>query len=63
MFEVNLISFVPLISGSYRLKKIVLLYFFVQRIGSLLVLSCGVVGLGYAYAGLLLKARIAPFHF
>merc|ERR1712112_95362 len=69
MMEVNLISFLPLITTSRSLKKLTILYFVVQRIGSLSLLICGVlfdriaaIAKGMAL-GLILKRRIAPLHF
>ena len=69
MLEVNLISFLPLISYSWSVKKVTILYFLAQRVGSLSLLIRGIVmdhrnfifkGL---LLGLLLKGGFAPLHF
>ena len=69
MLEVNLISFLPLLSSSWSVKKLTILYFLVQSVGSLSLLIRGIVmdhrnilykGL---LLGLLLKGGFAPLHF
>ena len=69
IIEVNLISFIPLITEKWRIKKMSILYFIVQRVGSLSLLCGGIfserslyIGLWIRF-GLLLKSRLAPFHF
>lgn len=69
MMEINLISFLPLISTQWSIKKISILYFLVQRVGSLSLLIRGIltdkstIMRKWLILGLLLKARLAPFHF
>ena len=68
IIEVNLISFLPLISRKNSRKKTRMLYFVVQRIGSLLLLTMYVsdrVSLWSKWVniGLILKAGLAPMHF
>ena len=69
ILEVNLISFLPLITQKWNVKKIRIIYFIVQRVGSLTILSGGVMSDRTVYfrkwvsLGLLLKARLAPIHF
>jgi len=69
IFEVNLISFIPLISSKWRTKKTIILYFVVQRIGSLMILRGGVISdevsslSKWIPLGVLLKSRLAPLHF
>jgi len=67
IIEVNLISFLPLISSCSR-KKTRMIYFVVQRIGSLLLLTRYVsdrltLFSKWVCIGLLLKAGLAPMHF
>jgi len=69
MIETNLISFLPLLGSKSSIKKNCLLYFIVQSVGSLALLLGGLLydwrvifGVGLLF-GLLLKARLAPFHF
>jgi len=69
LIEINLISFIPLFSKKWNNKKVSMLYFVVQRIGSLTLLCGGFVsdvsrtGGKFAILGLLMKASLAPFHF
>jgi len=68
MIEVNLISFLPILSKQWRLKKTSILYFIVQRVGSLVILSRIISERvrqmrKWAAIGLLLKGRLAPLHF
>ena len=64
MLEVNIMRFIPLISYKWNAKKATLMYFVVQRVGSLMMLT-GVVGiiLSCCLSGLLLKMALAPFHY
>ena len=67
--EINLISFITLIAAKWNRKKIAILYFIMQRVGSLIILAGGVRVDCASYlrkwvlGGLLLKASLAPFHF
>ena len=67
--EINLISFIRLIAAKWTSKKIAILYFIMQRVGSLIILAGGVRVDCASYirkwvlGGLLLKASLAPFHF
>jgi len=66
MIEVNLISFITLIATTG--KRVCMLYFVVQRVGSLMVLARGLFEERnfvhkYSVVGLLLKAGMSPFHF
>ena len=68
MLEINLMSFLPLVSLQTRTKKRALLYFIVQRVGSLGVLMGGLLSTRVINAlwiplGLLLKMGLAPFQF
>jgi len=69
MLEVNLISFLPLISYSWSVKKVTIIYFLAQRVGSLSLLIRGIVmdRRHFLYKGLLLglllKGGFAPLHF
>lgn len=69
ILEVNLISFLPLITIKWNVKKIRIIYFIVQRVGSLTLLTGGVMSDRTVYfskwisLGLLLKASLAPMHF
>jgi len=67
--EINLISFLPIISHKWTSKKMVLLYFIIQRTGSLVILIGGLfsnvrtlISLWIPF-GLLLKTSLAPFQF
>jgi len=68
IIELNLMSFLPAITAKWRTKKITILYFIVQRIGSLAILTrvgsdkSGIV-MKWLMIGLLMKAALAPFHF
>ena len=69
ILEVNLICFIPLITKKIEAKKTRLLYFVVQRVGSLIILRGGVLRdwnttlRKWVTFGVLLKRRLAPFHF
>lgn len=69
ILELNLISFIPILTKTWSMKKLIILYFIVQRVGSLAILTSGLVSdrttrfSQWALLGLLLKARLAPFHF
>ena len=65
IIELNLISFLPLIVSDRVNKKNAILYFVIQSVGSLIILSGGIVEVMiYCVAGgLLLKGGLAPFHF
>jgi len=69
ILEVNLIAFITLLAGRWSSKKTSILYFIVQRFGTLVVLRGGVVADSrrwtshWVLLGLLLKASIAPLHF
>lgn len=57
-----------LISIKWSMKKIVIIYFVVQRVGSLSILSGGMItdltySLSFIMVGFLLKSRLAPLHF
>ena len=62
-------SFLPLISTHWSGKKICMLYFLVQSVGSLMVLRGGLISDDRSFLckwpalGLLLKIRLAPLHF
>ena len=67
--EINLISFMPLLSMKWSQKKLIILYFIVQRVGTLAILTRGVISdrstifRKWTLIGLLLKTSLAPFHF
>lgn len=67
--EINLISFLMLLSISWSTKKTCMIYFVVQRVGSLLILRRGLASdikrlmASWVTLGLLIKIRIAPLHF
>ena len=69
MMEINLMSFLPIITFEWTSKKRALLYFIVQSIGSLGVLLGGLfrdwltITVLWVTFGLLLKASLAPFQF
>ena len=69
IIEINLISFMPFITYNWSRKKIGIIYFLVQRIGSLIILAGGIITEKLRYLGiritlaLLLKNRLAPLHF
>ena len=66
IMELNLISFLPLIGKRHTSKKIRLLYFITQSVGTLLILTGGILlcsFLKWVLLGLLLKGSFAPFHF
>ena len=68
ILEVNLISFLPIISIKIQRKKISMIYFVVQRVGSLALLASIVSDLRtltikWIGIGLILKACLAPLHF
>lgn len=64
-----MISFLPILSGKFRAKKIRILYFVVQSVGSLLILTGGAIAdrtslfSKWVAIGLVLKASMAPLHF
>nr|YP_133891.1 NADH dehydrogenase subunit 2 [Spadella cephaloptera]AAT08486.1 NADH dehydrogenase subunit 2 [Spadella cephaloptera] len=65
--EINLMSFLPLISQNLGSKKKVSLYFVVQSFGSLLILAVGIMQLNLTtlilIMALSLKMGLIPFHF
>ena len=69
ILELNLISFLIMITGRWPAKKTGIIYFIVQRIGTLIILRGGVIAewssplTHWVILGLLLKTRMAPFHF
>ena len=69
ILEVNLISFLPLITRKWSVKKVRILYFIVQSVGSLSLLAGGVISdrtdsySKWVTIGLLLKACLSPLHF
>ena len=66
ILEVNLMSFMPLISVNWRSKKNTIVYFIVQRLGSLIILIRGMLTdlLSFlAPIGILLKSSLAPLHY
>ena len=69
MLEVNLISFLPLLTQQWSVKKVRILYFIVQSVGSLSLLAGGVISdrtdsyRKWVTIGLLLKASLSPLHF
>lgn len=69
LIEINLMSFIPLISKKWTAKKNTLLYFIAQRLGSLSLFAGGVLGdeqtmpTKCILLGLMLKTRMAPLHF
>jgi len=69
IIEVNLISFITLITKQWSNKKTGILYFIVQSLGSLLILRGGLLTevsdilVKCVALGILLKMRSAPFHF
>lgn len=69
IIEINLISFIALIRKKWSIKKQAIIYFIIQSVGSLSILSGGVMS-DYSASmprwlalGLLLKASLAPLHF
>ena len=69
VIEVNLISFLPLITIKWRAKKVGMIYFIVQSIGSQGILCGGVLSdtstliSKWVPIRILLKSRLAPLHF
>ena len=69
LIEVNLISFLPLIHSKWNCKKVRLLYFIMQGVGSLSILARGLMFdrrtllMKWIIFGLLLKSALSPFHF
>lgn len=69
IMEVNLISFLPLISSNWDIKKVCILYFIVQSVGSLTLIGRGLLQdrrtscAKWVSLGLLLKSSIAPMHY
>ena len=69
IIEINLIRFLPVINKKWSAKKISILYFIVQRVGSLTILTGGIVSdrsrliRKWLIIGLLLKMGLAPFHY
>ena len=69
IIEINLLSFLPFIRRRWNRKNLSLLYFITQSVGSLALMSGGVVSdrtngmTNCIMLGLLLKTSIAPFHF
>lgn len=61
--ELNIISFLPLLSKRWSNKKDSILYFIVQSLGSLIILVGGVLCDALIVWGLLLKGGLAPFHY
>jgi len=67
--EINLISFLLVINQIWHAKSISIIYFIVQRVGSLLILGGGFISdwcriiTFCPTLGLLLKSRLAPLHF
>jgi len=57
-----LICFIPLLSLSIGKKRTLIIYFIIQRVGSLAMLRLGRLGL-IVCAALALKISLAPFHF
>lgn len=67
--EMNLISFLLVINQNWLTKRTSIIYFIVQRVGSLSILGggfisdwCGMID-SCVTLGLLLKTRLAPLHF
>lgn len=69
ILEVNMMSFLPIIATKWAIKKYAMLYYIVQRVGSLVLLAGGLIRDRAALSnkwvtfGLLLKSRLAPMHF
>lgn len=69
MLEVNMMSFLPIVLTKWSIKKYAMLYYIVQRVGSLSILAGGFIGdrssvtNKWVTFGLLLKTRLAPMHF
>ena len=69
IIELNLISFLSLISNKWTLKRITMVYFVVQRVGSLAILASRIICdlssmlVRCISFGLILKLGLAPFHF
>ena len=68
ILELNIISFITLFSSKWSAKKRCIVYFIVQRVGSLIILRRGVMSdrrkiATWIILGIALKARIAPLHF
>ena len=68
-FELNLINFVPTFIKEENKKKPAIIYFIVQRVGSIIILSRSIVTESkvtmclFILIGLLIKLGAAPFHF
>ena len=68
-FELNLINFVPAFIREENNKKPAIIYFIVQRVGSIIILSRAIVAESkitvslFVLIGLLVKMGAAPFHF
>jgi len=69
ILEINLMSFITQITKKWSMKTQTILYFIVQSVGTIVILSGGLLSdrtalIGHwATLGLLLKTRLAPFHF
>lgn len=69
ILEVNLMSFLTQLAKKWSMKTQTILYFIVQRVGTIVILSGGLMSdrtamIGHwVILGLLLKSRLAPFHF
>ena len=69
ILEINLICFMTFISHRWTAKKIGIIYFIVQSLGTLMLLRGGILRdlssqlSHWIVLGLLLKSRLAPFHF
>ena len=67
--ELNLISFVPTIIKQETNKKPAIIYFIIQRIGSIILLSAGILTelktslVFFLLIGLVIKLGAAPLHF
>lgn len=68
-FELNLINFVPTFIKGENKKKPAIIYFIIQRVGSIFILTSSIVTESKAslclfiLIGLLIKLGAAPFHF
>ena len=68
ILEINIMAFIRLFSSKWSAKKRCIVYFIVQRVGSLIILRRGVLSdwskmATWTILGITLKARIAPLHF
>lgn len=68
MIELNLMSFLPLLTSTWNFKKVTMIYFIVQSVGSLTILTRVINDRASLIRkvqlfGLILKSSLAPIHF